>query len=170
MPEHTQHPSPTPTPAPTYSEAPEVVTPDHQTENPISPNSDTYSHTGQSLPSTMHTSYTPTPTNGPSEKQYPHQPDSIGQAPAYDASSMTAPPEKAYPGQPLPQYSQAQAQAQAQLQGHPQQYYTPAAHPSGYATVVPLHCVQSAPCPVDCPVCGEREMTSVEPVSGGTTQ
>ncbi|KAJ5528795.1 hypothetical protein N7527_002188 [Penicillium freii] len=170
MPEPTQHPSPTPTPAPTYSEAPEVVTPDHQTENPISPNSATYSHTGQSLPSTMHTSHTPTPTNGPSEKQYPHQPDSIGQTPAYDASSMTAPPEKAYPGQPLPQYSQAQAQAQAQLQGHPQQYYTPSAHPSGYATVVPLHCVQSAPCPVDCPVCGEREMTSVEPVSGGTTQ
>eukprot|EP00594_Rhizosolenia_setigera_P002184 CAMPEP_0178948458 /NCGR_PEP_ID=MMETSP0789-20121207/5490_1 /TAXON_ID=3005 /ORGANISM="Rhizosolenia setigera, Strain CCMP 1694" /LENGTH=171 /DNA_ID=CAMNT_0020628839 /DNA_START=155 /DNA_END=670 /DNA_ORIENTATION=- len=113
-----------------------------------------------------------TPTNNPSEKQYPHQPDSIGQAPAYDAStSMTAPPEKAYAGQPLPEYAHAQAQAQAQLQGpgQPQQFYTPSGHPSGYAAAIPLHCVQSAPCPVDCPVCGQREMTSVQSVSGGTT-
>ncbi|KGO41794.1 hypothetical protein PEXP_108000 [Penicillium expansum] len=164
MPEHTERPEPTPTPAPTYSEAPEVVTPDHQNQGPVSPYSVTYSHTGQSLPSTLHSSYTPTPING-SEKQYPHEPNSIGQAPAYDAStSMAVPPEKSYPGQPLPQHSQAQ------LQGHPQQFYTPSGHPSGYLTAVPLHCVQSAPCPVDCPVCGEREMTSVEPISGGTTQ
>ncbi|KAJ5456974.1 hypothetical protein N7530_012248 [Penicillium desertorum] len=165
MPEQPQHPEQisTPATAPTYSEAPEVVTPDHLTQGPVSPNS-----TGQSLPDTMQ----PTPTNNPSEKQYPHQPDSIGQAPAYDAStSMTAPPEKAYAGQPLPAYSHAQAQAQAQLQGpgQPQQFYTPSGHPSGYATAIPLHCVQSAPCPVDCPVCGQREMTSVQSVSGGTT-
>lgn len=103
-------------------------------------------------------SYAPTPINGPSEKQYPHQPDSIGQAPDYDAPTSMGPPEKAYAGQPLPQQPQ------------PQQFYTPYGHPSGYATAVPLHGVQSAPTPVDCPVCGEREMTSIEPVSGGTTQ
>ncbi|CAG7938325.1 unnamed protein product [Penicillium nalgiovense] len=163
MPEQQEHFEKTSTTAPTYSEAPEVVTPDHQTQGPVSPNS-----TGQSLPSTMQ----PTPINSPSEKQYPHQPDSIGQAPAYDASTaMTAPPEKAYPGQPLPEYAHAQAQAQAQLQGpgQPQQFYTPSGHPSGYAAAIPLHCVQSAPCPVDCPVCGQREMTSVQSVSGGTT-
>ncbi|KAJ6139939.1 hypothetical protein N7471_006425 [Penicillium samsonianum] len=166
---HPEHPEPTPTPVPTYSEAPEVVTPDHYNQGPVSPNPDTHSHTAPSLPDALHSSNAPTPVNGPSEKQYPHQPDSIGQTPSYDAStSMTASPEKAYAGQPLPQYSQAQTQPQ-QGPGQPQQFYTPSGHPSGYASAVPLHCVQSAPCPVDCPVCGQREMTRVEAVSGGTT-
>jgi hypothetical protein len=49
-------------------------------------------------------------------------------------------------------------------------YYTPYGHPSGYATAVPFHALQSAPCPVDCPACGRREMTRVEPVTGLTTQ
>ncbi|KAJ5355900.1 LPS-induced tumor necrosis factor alpha factor [Penicillium concentricum] len=157
---HPGHPSPTPTPVPIYSEAPEAVYPTHPTQGPVSPHSD-HSHTGQSLPDALHSSYTPTPINGPSEKEYPFQPDSIGQAPAYDATSMAAPPEKAYAGQPLTEYPEAQTQ--------PQQFYTPSGHPSGYVTAVPLHAVQSAPCPVDCPVCGKREMTRVEPVSGGTT-
>ncbi|CAI7611160.1 unnamed protein product [Penicillium glandicola] len=160
MPGHTEHPEPTPTPAPTYSEAPEAVFPTHPAQGPVSPpHSVTYSHTGQSLPDTMHSSYAPTPINGPGEKQYPFQPDSIGQAPEYDTSMP--PPEKAYPGQPVPQYQNTQ--------GLPQQFYTPVGHPSGYVTAVPLHSVQSAPCPVDCPVCGERELTRVEAVSGGTT-
>ncbi|KAI2747700.1 hypothetical protein DTO013E5_1192 [Penicillium roqueforti] len=114
--------------------------------------------------------YAPTTINGPSEQHYPYRPDSTSQSPAYDASpSTTAPLDKAYAGQPLPQYPHIQAQLQ-QGPGYPQQFYMPSSHPSGYATAIPLHCVQSAPCPVDCPVCGEREMTSVESVSGGTTQ
>ncbi|KAJ5804419.1 uncharacterized protein N7518_000722 [Penicillium psychrosexuale] len=169
MPGHTEHPEPTPTPAPIYCEDPEVVFPDHQNRGPVSPHLDTYSHTGQSLSDALHSSYAPTTINCPSEQHYPHRPDPISQAPAYDASpSTTAPLDKAYAGQPLPQYPHIQAQLQ-QGPGYPQQFYMPSGHPSGYATAIPLHCVQSAPCPVDCPVCGEREMTSVESVSGGTT-
>ncbi|KAJ5177597.1 LPS-induced tumor necrosis factor alpha factor [Penicillium coprophilum] len=158
---HPGHPEPMPTPVPTYSEAPEAVFSHQPAQGPVSPHPDTHSHTGQSFPDTLHSSSTPTPINGPSEKHYPYEPDSIGQAPAYAATPMATPPEKAYSGQPLPQYPQNQAQ--------PQQFYTPSAQPSPYATAVPLHAVQSAPCPVDCPVCGKREMTRVQPVSGSTT-
>ncbi|CAG8927505.1 unnamed protein product [Penicillium salamii] len=136
------------TPAPVYSEAPEPVYPtpinqeSHQTPDQISPQP-----TAQS-PQAMHSQ----PPFVNQEKQYPFQPDSVGEVPSYDAS---APRDKEYPNQPP--------------QNHPQQFYTPAGHPSGYMTAVPLHSVQSAPCPVDCPVCGQREMTRVEAVSGGTT-
>lgn len=34
----------------------------------------------------------------------------------------------------------------------------------------PLGSLQQGPAPVDCPVCGVREMTRTEFVSGGTTQ
>ncbi|KXG47195.1 LPS-induced tumor necrosis factor alpha factor [Penicillium griseofulvum] len=163
-PGHLGHPEPTSTPAPIYSEAPEAVFPTPSTHGPVSPHSDTLRTT--SIPDAMH-SYAPTPVNGPPEPQYPHTPDSIGQAPAYDAStSMATPPEKAYAGQPVPQYTQT---AQPQQGAGPQQFYTPSGHPSGYATAVPLHAVQSAPCPVDCPVCGKREMTRTQAISGGTT-
>jgi hypothetical protein len=39
-----------------------------------------------------------------------------------------------------------------------------------YATAMPLRSLQSGPCPVDCPVCGVREVTAVEYVSGSTAQ
>ena len=155
-----RHQLTTPAPAPGYSEDPEPVypepvypTPVHPTPiNPTSPDSVSQQHTGST--SAMQSSYTPTPING--EKEYPFQPDSVGGDPNTHS-------EKAYPNQPQQVYQQGDPQG-------PQQFYTPYGHPSGYATVVPLHCVQSAPCPVDCPVCGEREMTRIEPVSGGTTQ
>lgn len=41
--------------------------------------------------------------------------------------------------------------------------------PSGYNTATPLHALQRGTTPVDCPVCGQREMTRVEPRSGNTT-
>lgn len=96
-----------------------------------------------------------------STKAYPGQPhpdqSQVGHGGQYP---MNAPSDaKAYPGQPVPE------------QMHPPQvYYTPYGHPSGYATATPLHALQSAPCPVDCPVCGQREMTRVQAVSGSTTQ
>jgi hypothetical protein len=77
----------------------------------------------------------------------------IGQYPVNSPSDV-----KAYPGQPTPQPQQ-----------QPGMYYTPYGHPSGYATATPLHSLLSAPCPVDCPCCGRREMTRVESVSGMTT-
>ncbi|GFG12523.1 conserved hypothetical protein [Aspergillus udagawae] len=42
-------------------------------------------------------------------------------------------------------------------------------HPSGYNTATPLHALQRGPTPVDCPVCGHREMSRVEAHSGNTT-
>ncbi|KAJ6037190.1 LPS-induced tumor necrosis factor alpha factor [Penicillium herquei] len=64
---------------------------------------------------------------------------------------------KEYPGQPVANQFQ------------PRQYYTPFGQPTTYATAVPLHALQSASCPVDCPTCGQREMTRIEAVSGTTT-
>ncbi|OQE10478.1 hypothetical protein PENVUL_c004G07862 [Penicillium vulpinum] len=155
------HPDQTPKPAPIYSDDPEVVFPNQPSQGPVSPSSDTYSHTTQSLLDALRSSYATTPINRPPERQYPNQPDSIGQELACDTpQSMPAPSEKAYPGQPLPQ----------QGQGYLQPFYTPSCHPSGYSSAVPLHSLQSASCPVDCPVCEQREMTRIEPVSGGTTQ
>lgn len=40
---------------------------------------------------------------------------------------------------------------------------------SQYPTATPLHALQSSPAPVDCPACGQREMTQVIMESGNTT-
>ncbi|KAJ5370569.1 LPS-induced tumor necrosis factor alpha factor, partial [Penicillium cataractarum] len=107
----------------------------------------------------------PIPVHNPPtapEKAYNGQPVEQAQGSYFNHAPAQYPSEvKAYPGQPGPQ----------QMQQHPQQqmYYTPYGHPSGYATAVPLHALQSAPCPVDCPACGRREMTRVEPITGLTT-
>lgn len=77
---------------------------------------------------------------------------------------------KAYPGQPQPTYNNQGQQAPAYYQHQPQLYYTPYGPPSGYANATPLHALQSASAPVDCPACGNREMTRTEAVTGMTTQ
>ncbi|KAE8168222.1 LITAF-like zinc ribbon domain-containing protein [Aspergillus tamarii] len=52
----------------------------------------------------------------------------------------------------------------------PQPYVHPAGgHPSGYNSATPLHALQRGPTPVDCPICGVREMTRTEAESGNTT-
>jgi hypothetical protein len=88
----------------------------------------------------------------------PH-PDQINSAYAGQHPMNSPSDVKTYPGQPAPYPPQ-----------QPGMYYTPYGHPSGYATAVPLQSLLSAPCPVDCPCCGKREMTRIEPISGGTTQ
>ncbi|THC88055.1 hypothetical protein EYZ11_012497 [Aspergillus tanneri] len=70
------------------------------------------------------------------------------------------------PTQPPTAYMQPPMQPPAQNQG----VQPGTAHPSGYNTSSPLHALQRAPAPVDCPVCGQREMTRVEAESGKTTQ
>ncbi|KAL5318779.1 hypothetical protein ACEPPN_013845 [Leptodophora sp. 'Broadleaf-Isolate-01'] len=60
-------------------------------------------------------------------------------------------------------------------QGTPQQSFqvgaTPATNDRGkYQMATPLASLQQGPAPVDCPVCGVREMTRAEYVTGGTTQ
>jgi hypothetical protein len=53
----------------------------------------------------------------------------------------------------------------------PQPYGQPGAgHPSGYNAATPLHALGRGPTPVDCPICGVREMTRSEAESGSTTQ
>ncbi|ESZ99022.1 hypothetical protein SBOR_0556 [Sclerotinia borealis F-4128] len=41
---------------------------------------------------------------------------------------------------------------------------------NNYATAIPIRSLQDGPAPVDCPICGVREVTSVEHRSGMTTQ
>lgn len=166
---HQNSPPVSPLPSP-----PPVAHPSHQPQDPIAPISpeptgitslSPSSQNGTLLPSyekSRHEPEAPIPVNTPA-KAYEGQPaDQIqgsyfAQAPAQYPSDV-----KAYPGQPAPQQMQQQPQQQM--------YYTPYGHPSGYATAIPLHALQSAPCPVDCPACGRREMTRVEPVTGMTTQ
>ncbi|KAF7595696.1 hypothetical protein BBP40_005140 [Aspergillus hancockii] len=52
----------------------------------------------------------------------------------------------------------------------PQQYCQPGSgnHPSGYNAATPLHALGRGPTPVDCPICGVREMTRSEAESGNT--
>ncbi|KAK0119984.1 hypothetical protein ONS95_011405 [Cadophora gregata] len=57
-------------------------------------------------------------------------------------------------------------------QGTPHQSFQVGAAPTStgkYQMATPLASLQQGPAPVDCPVCGVREMTRTEFVSGGTT-
>lgn len=149
--------------------------PGHSPVSPAPPNTETIDHAPVSEQGTgtymstnsekppLHGDYDgPTPVHpGADAKAYPGQPypeplhpDHPGQYPVNSPSDV-----KAYPGQPNPEHMH-----------QPQVYYTPYGHPSGYATATPLHSLQSASCPVDCPACGQREMTRVQAVAGMTTQ
>ncbi|KAJ5091963.1 LPS-induced tumor necrosis factor alpha factor [Penicillium alfredii] len=139
---------------PAYSEAPEAVFP-----TPVSPEP-AHTQPGQPIPSSLQAGQPiQSPVSPePGAKAYPGQPtpDQLSPAPTGQAQAAY-PTEKSYPGQPV-------AQAPP-----PNTYYTPFGQPTGYATVAPLHALQSAPSPVDCPVCGQREMTRTEAASGMTT-
>ncbi|KAJ5880992.1 LPS-induced tumor necrosis factor alpha factor [Penicillium subrubescens] len=164
--------SPMPSPAPAQfshqtQDSIGPISPEPTGITPLSPSSE---QSGTLLPTyekSRQEHEAPIPVNNPPtapEKAYNGQPvDQIQQQQSYFNQAQAQYPSdgKTYPGQPGPQ----------QMQQHPQQqmYYTPYGHPSGYATAVPLHALQSAPCPVDCPACGRREMTRVEPVTGMTT-
>jgi predicted RNA-binding Zn-ribbon protein involved in translation (DUF1610 family) len=52
----------------------------------------------------------------------------------------------------------------------PQQQPYQIEQPSQYPTAVALHALQRTPQVVDCPMCGRREMTRTEAVTGKTTQ
>lgn len=96
---------------------------------------------------------------------YPGQPK--GQPTEYNSPDDV----KGYPGQPQPTHHDPSQQAPNyhQAQAQPGVYYTPYGPPSGYASATPLHALQSASAPVDCPSCGHREMTRTEAVTGMTT-
>ncbi|KAF7125603.1 hypothetical protein CNMCM5793_001842 [Aspergillus hiratsukae] len=112
------------------------------------------------------------------------EPEKISSTPV-PAYEQHAPPglQTHQPAPLVPQnaYMQPQDHIQQQQLAHAQppapEYYKAGAvpgavmaQPSGYNTATPLHALQRGPTPVDCPVCGQREMTRVEPHSGNTTQ
>ncbi|KAJ6102851.1 LPS-induced tumor necrosis factor alpha factor [Penicillium sp. IBT 16267x] len=113
----------------------------------------------------------PMPVSSPQmhDKEYLGQPPPSEPNPEFAGQHPmnSALEEKAYPGQPVPNYIQP---PQPPPQQQPQPYYTPFGQSSSYATAVPLHALRQSPCPVDCPACGQRELTRTEAVSGSTTQ
>ncbi|OOF93057.1 hypothetical protein ASPCADRAFT_209690 [Aspergillus carbonarius ITEM 5010] len=89
-------------------------------------------------------------------------------APAYEEQAETHEP----PSREPPTYTQPpQIQNPTSQSPHlPQQtFYAGSQHPSGYNTPTPLYALQKGPAPVDCPACGQRQMTRVQAESGNTT-
>jgi len=74
-------------------------------------------------------------------------------------------PQQTYQQGPPQQYFQTASQQEFPQQGFPQSN----ASKNNYQIATPLASLQQSPAPVDCPVCGVREMTRAEFVSGGTT-
>lgn len=118
-------------------------------------------------------------------QQLPPQQESLTnekdqQAPPY----QTPPPEDQYQNPPAQGQYQGAPQGQynapppGQEQYPPQGHYAPQQPPQAninqgkgnYATAMPISSLQSGPSPVDCPVCGVREVTAVEYHSGMVTQ
>ena len=90
---------------------------------------------------------------------------------------LTSQPPQQQQQQQLLQVTPQQQIQQQQMQQLPlqqpqqlQQQQQPPQQQQKYQTAVHLANLQEAPSPVDCPVCGHRELTVVEKVSGNTTQ
>jgi len=95
------------------------------------------------------------------QNPYPQQPQQTYQAGTPQQSfHQTGPQESFHPDQ-----------QKAYQQGAPQQSFPQQANASrnNYQMATPLASLQQGPAPVDCPICGVREMTRTEYVSGGTT-
>ncbi|KAL2012888.1 hypothetical protein VTN00DRAFT_413 [Thermoascus crustaceus] len=115
-------------------------------------------------------------TTSRGENRTPVAPYELSRSPPPETRTLqsTFPPQ-AYPPQ---QQQQQQQQPQTYLQPDsfyariPQQelidIYTPGAQ-QVYLTAKPISTLTKAPAPVDCPVCGQREITSVSYESGNTT-
>lgn len=111
-----------------------------------------------------------------------HKLTKIVPAPAYHETEMPqAMPNAPIIIEPDHAYVQPNETGQSYIQpdhAHPQptqapiqQQQLPVQQPvnSQYPTATPLHALQSSPAPVDCPACGQREMTQVIMESGNTT-
>ncbi|KUJ23058.1 uncharacterized protein LY89DRAFT_679875 [Mollisia scopiformis] len=72
-------------------------------------------------------------------------------------------PQPSYPQQTYQQPQQSYPPQDAPKQGVPQNN----APRNNYQMATPLASLQQGPAPVDCPICGVREMTRTEFVSGG---
>lgn len=105
---------------------------------------------------------TPVPAYDQHPSPAAHQPQAAPIVPVSQDAHMQSPatlPKDYPPAQPLPQPPAPGYYATAPGVGHP----------SGYNSATPLHALQRGPTPVDCPVCGQREMTRVEAHAGNTT-
>jgi lipopolysaccharide-induced tumor necrosis factor-alpha factor len=102
----------------------------------------------------------------------------INEKSAYpDHEQPIAQPQQGYPQTPqdYAQNQQNYAQPQQPQQGYSQDQqkgFPPqnAAARNNYQIATPLASLQQGPAPVDCPVCGVREMTRTDFVSGATAQ
>jgi lipopolysaccharide-induced tumor necrosis factor-alpha factor len=87
-------------------------------------------------------------------------------APAYNEKVGHANADAQYP-MATPQQEHVNA---SEAKGHYAAEQQQAQGKPRYQTVTPLGSLTQGAAPVDCPVCGVREMTKTEFVSGGTTQ
>ncbi|KAL3422057.1 Cell death-inducing p53-target protein 1-like protein [Phlyctema vagabunda] len=120
------------------------------------------------LPQDQHIHPAPPPEfhQDPSLNTQAHQHNEKVEPPAYPADAHY--PDQQQQQQQQPQYvheHEAQSQSQKQ-QALPNNSNGTATQ---FQTASPLHALQKAPSPVDCPVCGTRNMTRTEYASGGTT-
>lgn len=105
-----------------------------------------------------------------------HAPDIETAPPTYPATTAVANEKHAYgTEQQTPQQTFQHGTPQQDIQsGTPHQSFQvgagTTANKGNYQMATPLASLQQGPAPVDCPVCGVREMTRTEYVSGGTTQ
>lgn len=70
-------------------------------------------------------------------------------------------------------FTNDKAQYAEEVQPQQQQQQQPiiqASQGNNYPTSTPIPSLQQSPAPVDCPVCGVREMTITNPETGGYTQ
>ncbi|KAL4761355.1 LITAF-like zinc ribbon domain-containing protein [Aspergillus foveolatus] len=94
--------------------------------------------------------------------QPPHHPTE----PNPEIQVQTMPPQQYTTGYPA---GQQQPQNAAPQMYPPQPYVQGQPQPSQYPTAFPLHALQRTPQVVDCPACGQREMTRTEAVNGNST-
>ncbi len=98
----------------------------------------------------------------------------VTSTPAIETAPPTYPAPAAVTNEKHAYGTEQQAPQQDIQNGAPQQTFQvgagTGASKGNYQTATPLGSLQQGPAPVDCPVCGVREMTRTEFHSGGTTQ
>lgn len=115
--------------------------------------------TPNSGPPKYHSSGSLTPTSPPPAHHTSaiFSPDSLTHDSLFPDDGLGRPKDYHVPISPQPTPTPAQ-------QVYREVIYTP------YGVAIPLASVSQSPVPVDCPVCGHRQMTRVELHSGNTTQ
>lgn len=146
----------TETPAPHYTQ------PSYQNQNP------------QNIQNTHNDSViSPAPTPHHQDSYHNEKGTASPQPVPIESQNGMPPPQPTFQqqgqnGYPQDHYQHDKAhQNAANIHAHSQQN---GAQRNQYGNATPLASLQQAPAPVDCPICGVREMTRTEFTSGGTTQ